>query len=227
MTPHRTESTSDETATAGLDERTAGGDTERVPILFIFSGPSGAGKDSVIAGLREAHPDVHYAVTATTRAMRPGETDGRDYYFLSKSEYDRQTDAGELLAPANVHGYWYGAPLGPIRAALAQHRDVLLKIDVQGAMAVRRRIPQAVYIFLVAPTFDDLVARLTARHTENPVDLQRRIDDAREEMRQMPLYDYRVVNPEHDLLHAVRLVSCIITAERLRIHRQPIAFLPA
>jgi len=196
----------------------------RQAILFILSGPSGAGKDSVILGLRATNPDLHYAITTTTRPQRPGEVEGVSYYFVSKHEYDRLADHGELLAPANVHGHWYGAPLAPIRKALGEGQDVLLKIDVQGAMQVRRRLPQSACIFLTTPTFEDLVARLVERHTESKEDLERRIQDAHFEMAQMPQDDHCVINRRDDLTAAVTGISCIISAERLRIHRQPISF---
>jgi guanylate kinase len=182
------------------------------------------GKDSVIQGLRSRHPDVHYAVTATTRPARPGEVDGESYYFRSRAVYDDLVDRGMLIAPANVHGHWYGAPLDPIQNALSEGQDVLLKIDVQGAMQVRRRFPQGVYIFLTAESMDVLVEHLKSRHTESEEDLRRRLHDAEFEMAQMPQYDYCVVNWERDLDRAVGDVSCIMEAERLRIHRQPIRF---
>jgi guanylate kinase len=195
-----------------------------IPTLFILSGPSGAGKDSVIRELRQHHSDLHYAVTATTRGMRPGEVDGCSYVFMDTATYNARIDAGELLAPANVHGNWYGAPLDPIRDALSSGQDVLLKIDVQGAMQVKRLLPQAVYIFLTAPSFDDLVDRLRYRHTESGEELARRIQDAKFEVAQMPQYDYCVINRLHGLSTAVDDVACIISAERLRVHRQPISF---
>lgn len=198
--------------------------TQHPGILFVLSGPSGVGKDSVIRALRSHQPNVHYAITATTREPRPGEIPDSSYFFLSKQQYDAMVDADELIAPANVHGHWYGAPVREIREALTGGRDVLLKIDVQGAMQVRRRFPQGVYIFLSAESFQALVERLVARHTENDEELQRRLRDARFEMDAMPQYDYCVVNRERDLSCAVNDVSCIMNAERLRIHRQPITF---
>jgi guanylate kinase len=194
----------------------------RPPLLIVFSGPSGVGKDTVIQHLRRRMTDVQYAVTATTRPPREGEVDGKSYYFVSQREYDKMLDRGDLLAPAEVHGYWYGAPLERIGEALASGKDVLLKIDVQGAIQVRRRFPQAVFIFLAPVSFDDLVARLEQRRTEFGEELERRISDARFEMDQMPRYDYVVVNRDDDVETAVESVACIITAERLRIHRQPI-----
>jgi guanylate kinase len=194
----------------------------RSPLLVVLSGPSGVGKDTVMDRLHDVLPDLHYAVTATTRPPRPGETHGKSYYFLTRDEYDAMLDRGELLAPAKVHGNWYGAPLQPIREAFAQGKDVLLKIDVQGAIAVRRRIPQAVFLFLAPPSPEHLVERLGSRHTESKQELARRVRDASYELAQMPHYDYCVVNHEDDLEQAVANVACVISAERLRINRQPI-----
>lgn len=192
------------------------------PLLVVLSGPSGVGKDTVIKQLHNALPDLHYAVTATTRPPRPDETEGRSYFFLTKQQYDTMLDRGELLAPAQVHGNWYGAPLQPLRAAFEQGKDVLLKIDVQGAIAVRRRIPQAVFLFLAPPSPEQLVERLGSRQTESREELARRARDAAYEMAQMPHYDYCVVNHDQDLAGTVANVACVISAERLRIYRQPI-----
>jgi guanylate kinase len=194
----------------------------RSPLLVVLSGPSGVGKDSVIKQLRDVLPDLHYAVTATTRAPRPGEVLGQSYFFLTRQEYDQMLDRGELLAPAQVHGNWYGAPLQPLRDAFARGKDVLLKIDVQGAIAVRRRIPQAVFLFLAPPAPEDLVDRLGSRQTESHEELSRRIRDAEFELAQLPHYDYCVVNHDQDLDATVGSVACVISAERLRISRQPI-----
>lgn len=192
------------------------------PILFVLSGPSGVGKDSVIRELRRQFPDLHYAVTATTRSPRPGEVPGRSYHFVTRPEYDSMLDRGELLAPAEVHGHWYGAPIAELRQAFAAGDDVLLKIDVQGAIRVRRRLPQAVFIFLAPPSVDDLLVRLAARRTESEEELKRRLRDAQFEMAQLPAYDYVVVNREENLEEAVQAVACIISAERHRVQRQPI-----
>jgi guanylate kinase len=158
----------------------------------------------------------------TTREPRPGEVLGKNYYFVSKEEYEERLGRGDLLAPAQVHGHWYGAPIESVREALQWGQDVLLKIDVQGAIQIRRRVPQAVFIFIAPPSVADLVQRLSSRHTESAAELERRIRDAEFEMAQLPSYDYLVVNREGGLAEAAQRVACIISAERMRIHRQPI-----
>ncbi|HLJ66140.1 MAG TPA: guanylate kinase [Chloroflexota bacterium] len=199
-----------------------GGPAESRCRLFVLSGPSGVGKDSVIQRLRHRVENLSIAVTQTTRSPRPGEIPGVSYFFVSRDEYNRMLDAGELLAPAEVHGNWYGAPLDEVRRGFAAGHDVLLKIDVQGAIQVRRRFPQAIFVFLAPPDADVLLQRLRARHTEAPDELDRRLADARFEMEQLPQYDYVVVNREDDLDYAVAGLECIITAERLRTQYQPI-----
>jgi guanylate kinase len=194
----------------------------RSTLLVVMSGPSGVGKDSIIRRLRSRMPDLVFAVTATTRPPREGEVPGKSYFFVTQEQYHARLDGGELLAPANVHGRWYGAPLEPIRRALHEGRDVLLKIDVQGAIQVRRRLPQAVFVFVAPPSVEELIQRLQSRHTESKAELERRVRDARFEMEQLPHYDYVIVNRREDLDDAVDQMSCIVTAERLRAHRQPI-----
>jgi guanylate kinase len=192
------------------------------PMLVVFSGPSGAGKDSVLQYLRGMVPDLHVAVTATTREPRPGEIPGRSYHFLSLDDYDRMLVAGQLLAAARVHGRRYGVPLEEIRGPLAAGEDVLVKLDVQGAMDLRSGVPQAVFIFLAPPSLNELVTRLVDRRTESPEGLERRLDDARFEMQLLPQYDYAVVNGPAGASHAAAQIASIITAERLRTHRRVI-----
>src|SRR5919206_812843 len=194
----------------------------RPPLLVGLSGPSGGGKDSIIDRLRSKVRDIQYCVSMTTRSPRPGEVDGKSYYFVTRAEYEERLGRGDLLAPAQVHGNWYGVPVEQVREALRAGQDVFLKIDVQGAIHLRRRIPQAVFIFLAPESTQELVERLSARHTESPEEFQRRLRDARLEMAELPSYDYVVVNRAGALDEAADGVACIIAAERMRTHRQPI-----
>jgi len=164
-------------------------------------------------------PDIHVAVTCTTRPPRPGEEDGQSYYFLDQVEYDRLLDSGELLAAAEVHGHWYGVPIVQVRQAFQQGRDVFLKIDVQGALQVQHRFPDAVFIFIAPPTMDELLRRLRARQTEIGSELERRIHDTLFEMDQQHHYHYSVIDQDDDVEGTTHNVGCIITAERLRTHR--------
>lgn len=186
-------------------------------LLFVLSGPSGVGKDAVLSAMKRQGVPLHYTVTVTTRPRRSNETDGVDYFFVSPEKFAEMRDQGELLEWAVVHGNLYGTPIGQIRQALQRGRDVLLKIDVQGASKVKKRIPDAVFIFLAPPSLKELIRRLSGRGTETDADLKRRISDAREEMRHLPEYDYVVVNRGGRLAESVDQVKSIVTAEKLRL----------
>ena len=134
--------------------------------LTVLSGPSGVGKGSVVQAVRRRHPDIWVSISATTRAPRPGEVPGVSYQFLSRKAFRALRDAGELLESAEVHGNWYGTPRRDVAEALAQGRDVILKIDVQGAAAVKERVPEALLIFIVPPSLEALFQRLRSRATE-------------------------------------------------------------
>jgi guanylate kinase len=196
------------------------------PLLFILSGPAGVGKTALVERLVLRVPHLAVPVTATTRLPRPDEIPGSSYLFLTEEEYGRLLAAGELLAPATVHGFEYGLPLDELRVAFRRGLDVLVVLDVQGAAEAWRRLPQAVTVFLTAPSFDDLVNRLTARGTETGAALQRRIEDAHEELVHIRSYDYVIVNRDGELEEAVGEMACIITAERLRQHRPGIPLVP-
>ncbi len=186
-------------------------------MLFVLSGPSGVGKDSVIRALKAEGFPLQYVVTVTTRPRRPTEVHGRDYFFVSPAEFQRLKDQGRLLEWAVVHGHEYGTPLDQVQAALAAGQDVLLKIDVQGAAQVKRRVPGAVFIFLAPPSLEDLAARLAQRGTESPEALARRLADAQAELQRLREYDYVVINRAGALEMAVAHLKAIITAERLRV----------
>src|SRR5437879_10814134 len=135
-------------------------------LLFVLSAPSGAGKDSVIKALKDRGTDFYVVASVTTRPPRPGESEGNPYHFISEERFKQLVDEDELLEYANVHGNWYGQPRKAIRENLKAGRDVLLKIDVQGAATVRSKVPQAIFIFLVPGSLDELAERLTQRDTE-------------------------------------------------------------
>ena len=165
--------------------------------LVVLAGPTAVGKGAVSAFIRENYPEVHFSVSATTRPPRPGEHDGVHYYFVSDAEFDRKIAAGELLEWAIVHNsYRYGTPRPPIDEALDQGRSVLLEIDLQGARAVRSVMPEARLVFLLPPSWDELVRRLIGRGTETPAEQQRRLDTARVELAAQDEFDFKVVNHE-------------------------------
>lgn len=165
--------------------------------LLVLAGPTAVGKGTVAAHIRERHPEIHLSVSATTRAPRPGEIDGVHYFFVSEDEFDRMIAGDELLEHATVHNrFRYGTPRAPIDAALAAGKTVLLEIDLQGARQVREADPRATLIFLLPPTWDELVARLVGRGTEDAEERARRLRTARVELAAQDEFDYLVVNDE-------------------------------
>jgi guanylate kinase len=165
--------------------------------LVVLAGPTAVGKGSVSAYIRDYHPEIQLSVSATTRPPRPGETDGVHYYFVSDAEFDRMIVDHELLEWAVVHNsYRYGTPRPPIDAALSAGRPVLLEIDLQGARNVRAELPGAILVFLLPPSWEELVRRLTGRGTEDPSEQARRLETARVELAAQDEFDYRVINTD-------------------------------
>jgi len=165
--------------------------------LVVLAGPTAVGKGTVAAVIREDHPEVWISVSATTRRPRPGEVDGTHYWFVSDEEFDRMTEQGELLEWAVVHGAArYGTPRAPVEKALAAGRPALLEIDLQGARQVRETMPEALFVFLKPPSWDELVRRLVGRGTEDEVERERRLATARTEMAAEPEFDKTIVNRE-------------------------------
>lgn len=187
------------------------------PLLVVLSGPSGAGKDTILARMRQLGRPYHIAVTATTRPQRPTERDGVDYIFLSVEEFLRLRDRGELLEWAQVYGHYYGVPKEQVRQALARGQDVLLRVDVQGAATLRRLVPQGVFIFITPPSFRELERRLRLRGTDPPEALAERLRIARSEMACLPSFTHLVVNEDGQVDRAVATIDAIITAEKHRI----------
>ena len=155
-------------------------------VLVVFSGPSGSGKGTVLAEYFKAHPEAAFSVSATTRAPRPGEVDGVNYHFVTRERFEEMIRAGEVLEHTQYNGNYYGSPAGPIRQELAAGRDVVLEIEVEGAMQVRQRFPEAVLIFVAPPSYRELEARLTGRGTESPEQIAGRLAAARREMAMAP-----------------------------------------
>lgn len=190
--------------------------TKKPGLLFVLSAPSGTGKDSVINTLKEKGADFHVVASVTTRAPRSGESEGHPYYFVSHEQFKDMIEQGELIEYAQVHGNWYGQPIRPIVDNLQQGRDVLLKIDVQGAETVRKKVPGAIYIFLVPGSIEELVERLTNRQTETEEECQRRLIDAQHELAQQEHYEYTIVNRQGRLSEAVEQLQAIMQAEHCR-----------
>ncbi|MFF1633212.1 guanylate kinase [Leifsonia sp. NPDC058248] len=173
--------------------------------LVVLAGPTAVGKGTVSTHIRENYPDVLLSVSATTRAPRPGEVDGVNYYFVSDAEFDRMVEEGELLEWATVHNaFRYGTPRTPIDRALGEGKSVLLEIDLQGARSVRAAMPEARLIFLLPPTWEELVRRLIGRGTESAAEQQRRLETAKVELAAQDEFDHRVVNT--DVAEAAREV---------------------
>jgi guanylate kinase len=175
-------------------------DWSRLPgRLVVVSGPSGSGKSTLVRRALE-RPGVRarLSTSATTRAPRPGEEHGREYYFLSREAFEADRAAGQFLESALVHGHLYGTPAGPVHRSLAAGECVLLEIDVQGALLVRQRVPAALLVFVNVPSFAELEARLRARATDSEATIARRLDNARWELEQAPRYDHQLMNRELD-----------------------------
>ncbi len=165
--------------------------------LVVLAGPTAVGKGTVSTYIRENHPNVLLSVSATTRAPRPGEIDGVNYYFVSDEEFDRLERSGDMLETATVHNaYRYGTPRGPIDEALAEGKSVLLEIDLQGARSVRAAMPEAILVFLLPPTWEELVRRLIGRGTEDAAEQARRLETAKTELAAQDEFDYKIMNTD-------------------------------
>lgn len=188
------------------------------PLLLVISGPSGVGKDSLVEGMKERGANFHFVVTATSRPPRPDEEEGVDYFFVSKVRFEEMIEQDELIEYATVYGQYKGVPKQQVRDALESGKDVVMRLDVQGAKTVKRLIPGAILLFLSASSEDELIDRLKKRRTEDPVQLQRRIETARQEMEQVDRFDYVVINRNGELDAAVDRALEIINAEHARVH---------
>ena len=187
------------------------------PLLVVLSGPSGVGKDTILMRMRDIGFPFHFVVTATSRAQRPGERDGYDYHFVSKDRFEEMIARGELLEWAEVYGHYKGIPKREVGQALQSGRDVILRIDVQGAATIKRLAPEAVFIFLAPGSFDELRNRLQWRRTESPDQMEQRLAMAQREMEALDTFDYVVINREDHLDDAVGQIRNIMSAEKQRV----------
>ncbi|MBQ4405249.1 MAG: guanylate kinase [Selenomonadaceae bacterium] len=186
-------------------------------LLIVVSGASGTGKGTVCKKLLTDLPKIAYSISATTRNPRPGEIDGKEYYFLSVDEFKSWISEEKFLEYAEVYGNFYGTPLNKIEERLSRGEDILLEIDVQGALNVKKKCPKGVYIFLLPPSLEELKNRIEGRGTENPESLARRLKNAVAEIKIGLEYDYVVVND--DINAAAEQIKAILTAERLKVAR--------
>jgi len=187
------------------------------PLFVVLSGPSGVGKDALLTRMKELGRPFHYVVTATTRLRRPREKDGVDYHFVSHQEFQQLIDKGQLLEWANVYGNYYGVPKAEISQALSEGIDVIVKVDVQGATTIKKILPQAVFIFLMPPSMEELESRLKQRRSESSLDLALRLVKSSEEVKSLALFDYVITSHQGKLDDAVSQIEAIVIAEKCRV----------
>lgn len=194
-----------------------GGARDSPPLLIVLSGPSGVGKDAVLARMRRTDHPLHYVITATTRPRRARERDGVNYHFLSQKEFQQMLDKHQFLEWASVYGNYYGVPKHEVSSALSKRVDTIVKVDVQGAATIKRIVPQAVLIFLMPPSMQALERRLRRRRSESSEDLALRLAKAREEIQSLPLFDYIITSYQNRLDEIVSQIDAIIAAEKRRV----------
>jgi guanylate kinase len=190
------------------------------PLLIVISGPSGSGKDTVVQRMIERGLPFHFVVTATTRPKRANETHGKDYLFVSKEEFARMIEHNELIEYAIVYGDYKGIPKAQVREALASGKDVIMRLDVQGAETVRKLAPEALLIFITTESEEELVRRLQERKTETSDSLAIRIATARKELKRLEAFDYVITNHDFRLDHTVDVIRAIIEAEHHRVRQR-------
>ncbi len=193
------------------------------PLLIVLSGPSGAGKDAILSRMKKSGYPAQFITTVTTRPPRAREKNNVDYHFVSVESFQKMLKNKELLEWANVYGNWYGVPKEPLRRALNKGQDTIVKIDTQGAATIKKVIPQAVFIFLMPPSIEELDTRLKQRRTEPPFDLALRLKTAEKEIKKLPLFDYIVVNRQDEVGRVVTEIEAIITAEKHRVKPREIS----
>lgn len=184
----------------------------------MVSGPSAVGKNTILSKFLTSYPGARYSISATTRRPRPGEQDGRNYYFYSREQFQALLQEGQLLEWAQVYDEYYGTPIAPIQEGLARGEVIVMDLDVQGALAVQRKLPEAVLVFLLPPSLAALKERMQRRGTECPQSVAKRLAAAKQEVASAKEYDYLIVNEE--VSKAVSQLVSIVEAEKLRVLRQ-------
>ena len=187
------------------------------PLLIIISGPSGVGKDATLARMKKSVFPCHYVVTATTRPKRPGEQDRVDYHFLTEEQFQQWVKTEQFLEWAEVYGNYYGVPKKEIKEALDRGQDAIVKVDVQGAATIKQILPDAIFIFLMPPSTEELANRLKQRQSQPVAELNLRLNKAQEEIRSLSPFDYVVVSYKNELDITVSEINAIITAEKCRV----------
>ena len=193
-------------------------DVSPFPLLIVLSGPSGVGKDAVLARMKKLERPFHYVITTTTRPKRAAEKNGVDYYFLSGKEFQQMIDENQFLEWANVYDNYYGVPKNEITVALRNGVDTIVKVDVQGAATIKEILPQAVFIFLMPPSLEELEKRLRKRHSESTSGLALRLKKAKEEIKSLPLFDYVITSRQNKVDEVVFQIDAIVTAEKRRVN---------
>ena len=205
--------------------RKKGENTKSVhPLLIVISGPSGVGKDATLDRMKKAGLPYHYVLTATTRPKRPGEKDGIDYWFISEDKFHQMVKGNQFLEWAKVYGNYYGVPKQNIKEALKKGLDTVVKVDVQGAATIKRILPDALFIFLMPPSSEELANRLKHRYGGSSTDLDVRLGKAQEEMESLPMFDYVITSYKDNLDLTVAEINAAVTAEKCRTKPRVVNF---
>jgi guanylate kinase len=187
------------------------------PLLIVISGPSGVGKDAVLVRMRKLGRPFHYVITATTRPKRAREKNGVNYHFISRKEFQQMIDKHQFLEWAAVYGNYYGVPKDEITSALSKGVDAIVKVDVQGAATIKKILPQAVFVFLMPPSVEELEKRLKKRRSECSADLALRLEGAGGEIKCLPIFDYVITSHQNKLDEVVSQIEAIVAAEKCRV----------
>jgi guanylate kinase len=197
---------------------------EQKPLMIVISGPSGVGKDSLIHALMQRKLPIHFVITANTRLPRPDEREGVDYFFVSRERFQEMIDRNELIEYSHVYEDFKGVPRSQVEQAFASGKDVIMRLDVQGAEKIRQLFPEALLIFLVPANEKEWIERFISRNGERPRDWDMRMSKVKDELQKVPLFDYVVVNPKNKLTEAANVVESIIRAEHHRTHPRSTTF---